>query len=127
MSNCTIDSTSQYYTHRNHWNGFWSYERNFFQLAHAIIKVKTVQPVQGDDDPIFDRPPVESFARPLIQESIAILVIWIAIQIITRKFLNKSFCFRFPRARVVRLLEFNERNVFVGHADNKTCRLHAIG
>ena len=66
--------------------GFWSYERNFFQLAYAIIKVKTVQPVQGDDDPIFDRPPVEPFARPLIQESIAILVIWIAIQIITRNF-----------------------------------------
>lgn len=56
--------------------GFRSYERNFpLQLVHAIIKVKTVQLIQGDDDPIFDRPPVELFARPLIQESIAILVI----------------------------------------------------
>ena len=56
--------------------GLWSYERNFsLHLVHSIIKVKTVQPVQGDDDPIFDRPLVEPFVRTLIQEGIAILVI----------------------------------------------------
>lgn len=53
-----------------------SYERNFsLHLVHSIIKVKIVQPVQGDDDPIFDRPPVEPFVRTLIQEDIAIPVI----------------------------------------------------